>query len=198
MPCMATGNQRVGRPRDSRIDHAVLQAVRQLLTDVGYDGFTIDDVAAHAAVSRAAIYRRFDSKAELVFAASVHGLHATPPADTGTLRGDLLAMARFIHDNMGRAEARQVAPALVAELARDPELVARFRQSFVAKEQADFAVLVDRALARGELTRPIDAAVLHLLLSGPIFAALVAFHTPVDEHLLNELVTIVADGLTAT
>ncbi|HYN94546.1 MAG TPA: TetR/AcrR family transcriptional regulator [Pilimelia sp.] len=194
---MATGNQRVGRPRDSRIDHAVLQAVRRLLIDVGYDGFTIDDVAAHAAVSRAAIYRRFDSKAELVFAASVHGLDATPPADTGTLGGDLLAMARFIRDNMGRTEARQAAPALVAALARDPELVTRFRQTFVAKEQADFAVLVDRALARGELTRPIDPSVLHLLLSGPIFAALFAFHTPVDEHLLNELITVIVDGLGA-
>lgn len=197
MPCMASGNQRVGRPRDSRIDHAVLRAVRQLLTDVGYDGFTIDDVAAHAAVSRAAIYRRFHSKAELVFAASVHDLDATPPADTGTLKGDLLAMARFTRDNMGRTAARQAAPALVAELARDPDLVARFRQSFVAKELADFAMLVDRAQARGELTRPVDPAVLHLLLSGPIFAALFAFHTPVDEHLLNELVEIIADGLRA-
>jgi len=195
MPRMVTGNQRVGRPRDSRIDHVVLQAVRQLVNDVGYDGFTIDDVAAHAAASRAAIYRRFGSKAELVFAASVHGLDATPPPDTGTLKGDLLAMARFIRDNMGRTEARQAAPALVAELARDPDLVIRFRQTFVAKEQADFAALVDRALARGELTRPIDPAVLHLLLSGPIFAALVAFHTPVDEHLLNGLIEIIADGL---
>lgn len=197
MRCMASGNQRVGRPRDGRIDHAVLQAARRLLEEVGYDGFTIDDVAARAAVSRAAIYRRFASKAELVFASSVHGLDATPPADTGSLRGDLLAMARFVRDDMSRSEARQAAPALVAELARDPDLVTRFRQTFVAKEQADFAALVERALDRGELARRPDPAVLHVLLTGPIFAALFAFHTPVEERLLNELISIVADGLLA-
>src|SRR5947207_9878997 len=148
---MSTSKQRPGRPRDNRIDDAILDAARELLLGRGYDGFTIEEVAARAGIGKAAIYRRHRSKAEMVFAASVHDLRTEPPADTGSLRGDLLAFAYFIRDNIGRPVARQAGPALVAELARDPDLVARFQQTFLAKEQRDFAAVVDRAVRRGEL-----------------------------------------------
>jgi AcrR family transcriptional regulator len=163
----------------------------------GYDGFTVDEVAARAGVGKAAIYRRYRSKAEMVFAATVHDLDAVPPGDAGSLTEDLLALALFIRENIERPVARQVAPALIAELARDPQLVLRFRQTFVAKQQSDFAALLDRAVRRGELARPADPALVHLLLSGPIFAALVAFHTPVDDQLLRDITTVIAAGLVA-
>ena len=50
---MATGRQRGGRPRDSRLDHEVLRAAREILEEVGYVGLTVDAVAARAVVSRA-------------------------------------------------------------------------------------------------------------------------------------------------
>jgi AcrR family transcriptional regulator len=194
---MTPQKQRPGRPRDNRIDDAVLHAARDLLVERGYDGFTIEEIAARAGIGKAAIYRRYRSKAEMVFAASVHDLHAEPPGDTGSLHGDLLAFAYFIRDNIGRPAARQAGPALVAELARDPDLVTRFRQTFLAKEQRDFATVVDRAVDRGELARPVDAALLHLLLTGPVFTALVGLHTPVDDQLLEDTVTVLAAGITA-
>jgi hypothetical protein len=72
--------------------------------------------------------------------------------------------------------------------------VTRFRQTFVAKEQQDFAAVVERAVHRGELARPVDPALLHLLLTGPVFTALVGLHSPVDDRLLQDTVTVLAAG----
>jgi AcrR family transcriptional regulator len=72
-----------------QVDEAVAVAVRELLDEVGYRGLSIDRVAARAGVGKAGIYRRWRTKAEMVFAAVVHGLELPLPADTGTLRGDL-------------------------------------------------------------------------------------------------------------
>jgi AcrR family transcriptional regulator len=187
--------QRRGRRRDSRIDHTVLEATRELLTELGYAGLTVDAVAARAGVGKAAIYRRFGSKAEMVFAAAVHDLDIKPPRNTGSLRGDLYAMARLIHTRMASAAAAQAAPALVAELARDPALVQRFQQTFLAKERADFTTVLDRAVRRGELTTRPDPELVHLMLAGPHFAALFAFHIPVDDALLRQFATVIAAGL---
>lgn len=194
---MPSGKQRGGRPRDSRLDHAVLRAAREILAEDGYAGLTMDAVAARAVVSRAAIYRRYASKAELAFAATVHGSPTPQPADTGSLRGDLHELARGFHLTMATPAARQLAPALMADLAQNPDLAARFRQTVLAAERAQFAVVIDRAVARGELARPVDPARAHLLLAGPHVAALYAFHDPVDEELLGDLATAAAAGIAA-
>lgn len=175
----------------------MLRATREILDEVGYAGLTVDAVAARAVVSRAAIYRRYASKAEMAFAATVHGPRTPPPADTGSLHGDLYELARAFHTAMATPAARQLAPALMADLAQNPDLTARFRQNFLAAERADFAVVIDRAVGRGELARHIDPAVAHLLLAGPHVAALYAFHDPVDETLIGQLATAAAAGLAA-
>ncbi|GAA2483446.1 TetR/AcrR family transcriptional regulator [Streptomyces gobitricini] len=194
---MPDSGQQLGRPRDSHIDHAVLAAARGLLAEVGYSRVTMDATAARAGVGKAAIYRRFGSKAELLFAASVHDMSIEPPPDTGSLRGDLHALARLIHERLGNPLARQVTPALMAEMVRSPELAARLQQTFVAQQRADFAALLERAERRGELPRPLDPALAHLLLSGPVFMALFAFQDPVDDTVLGEIASVIAAGLVA-
>ncbi|RST15225.1 TetR/AcrR family transcriptional regulator [Streptomyces sp. WAC05374] len=194
---MPDSGQQLGRPRDGHIDRAVLAAARELLTEVGYARVTMDATAARAGVGKAAIYRRFGSKAELLFAAAVHDMGIEPPPDTGSLHGDLHALARLIHERLGNPLARQVTPALMAEMVRSPELAARLQQTFVAQQRADFVVLLERAAQRGELAGPHDPALAHLLLSGPVFMALFAFHDPVDDALLGAIASAVAAGLIA-
>ena len=80
---MTTTGQGLGRPRDVGIDAAIAAAARELLAEVGYAKVTMDATAARAATSKAAIYRRFKSKAELLFAAAVHGADTQVPADIG-------------------------------------------------------------------------------------------------------------------
>lgn len=189
--------QRLGRPRDSQIDEAVLCAARELLSEVGYARVTMDATAARARVGKAAIYRRFGSKAELLFTAAVHGMDIEPPQDTGSLRGDLHALARLIHGRLSSRSAAEVTPALMAEMSRSPELVARFQETFVAREREDLAVILQRAEERGELARPLDPELPHLLLGGALTVALLTFRQPVDEGLLADLTWVIAAGLIA-
>src|ERR1700728_3985107 len=80
-------------PRETEI----LEVTLRLLQEHGYDQLTIDAVAAEARASKATVYRRWPSKAELVLAAFIEGIRqvAVPP-ETGTLRGDLLHMGELI------------------------------------------------------------------------------------------------------
>src|ERR1700710_1308083 len=85
---------KLGRKRDHSRDPEILQAALDVLAENGYDGMTIDMVAARAKAGKATLYRRWPSKGHLVVDAiacmkrSDAALAALP--DTGTLRGDLV------------------------------------------------------------------------------------------------------------
>ncbi|MFY2858441.1 TetR/AcrR family transcriptional regulator [Mycobacterium sp. THU-M104] len=76
------------------MEQALLAAAWDELTERGYDGFTIDAVAARAGTSRAVLYRRWSSKQELVLAtlAYVAGKDVVVAPDTGSLRGDVIGL----------------------------------------------------------------------------------------------------------
>lgn len=189
--------QRGGRPRDSRVDHEILRTTRELLDEVGYPALTVDRVAARAGVGKAAIYRRYASKAEMAFVATVHEQELPAPVATGSLRGDLLALVRAFHARMATPAARQLAPALIGELAVNPELRARFQDTFLATEQATFADIIERAVARGELAGAVDPAMAHLLLLGSLASGLYILDLPVDDAMVTDLATAAAAGITA-
>src|ERR1700733_10667549 len=97
------------RRRGEALESALLDAVWAELADRGYDELTIDAVATRAQTSRAVLYRRWPGKPELVLAALVHQAKTEPVArpDTGSLRGDVVALLR---------EANKVRPRLVTQL----------------------------------------------------------------------------------
>ncbi|GAA3174495.1 TetR/AcrR family transcriptional regulator [Nonomuraea roseoviolacea] len=173
------------------MDRAVAEAARELLAERGYAGLTVDAVAARAGVGKAAIYRRYATRQEMIFAAVVHGLDLETPADTGSFRGDLGAL-------LGDIAARLVAPppgvvpGLFADLHADPALAARFTGSFVATERRCVSDVLDRAVARGELPSRPDPAVAHALLIGPVFAWL--FLLAEDHDRLDGLVRAAAEA----
>src|SRR6516165_9256026 len=81
-----------GRPRDPRIDSAVLRATVELLAETGYSGLLVSAIAERAGTSKPAIYRRWPSKAHLVHEAVFPIGEATEIPDTGSLPGDLREM----------------------------------------------------------------------------------------------------------
>ncbi|GAA1713888.1 TetR/AcrR family transcriptional regulator [Isoptericola hypogeus] len=193
---MVRTGQGPGRPRDSEIDEAVLGAARELLAEVGYAAVTMDAAAARAGTSKAAIYRRYRSKAELLFAAAVHSPAPAPTADTGSLAGDLAALARRVLSDMTTPAAREVAPQVVAEVARSPEAARRLRDVFVSGERAEVDAVLDRATGRGELpTRP-DVATVHRVLGGALFFSVFVIGEEPDEAALADVVDLLVAGLT--
>ena len=113
--------RRAGRPRDPRVHEAILRATAELLGEGGYAKLTIDGVAQRAMVTRQSIYRRWPSKLELVAELLREVSERAPLPDTGTLRGDLLALYRLYASNL-LTPGGPIIPSLVAESMHDSEL----------------------------------------------------------------------------
>ena len=134
MTQLDTEPTRLGRRRDHSRDPEILNAALDVLAEEGYDGMTVDMVAARAKAGKATLYRRWPSKGELVIDAVAcmkrgdFDLANLP--DTGTLRGDLVAMIkpRTIEESERKM---QVMAGLMSALARSPELSAAIDRAII-------------------------------------------------------------------
>ncbi len=148
-------------PREAEI----LAVTLQLLQEHGYDRLTVDAVAATARASKATVYRRWPSKAELVLAAFTEGVcQAAVPPDTGTLRGDLLQLGLAVCE-----QSRQNAGALRAvlvEVSRNPALNDVMQRNFLNQRKALIRHVLGQAVNRGEIRRAAISDELWDLLPG--------------------------------
>jgi len=184
-----------GRPRDSRVDSAIRDAVLELLATSGYAGTTIDRITAQAGVGKAALYRRWQSKAELVFAVVVHPIALGPPPDTGSLEGDLTAVAAIVRDRLSNATAAAALAALAAELLSAPEIADALDERLFAEERRWLEEILTRARARGELrTGPVEPSLVRQAVIGPIALA-VLFSPGAPVPTANAVAGLVAHGL---
>lgn len=193
---MSNTRQGGGRPRDGRVDHAIAAGVRTLLAELGYTALTVDAVAARAGVGKAAIYRRYASKQEMIFGVLLHDLRIRPPADTGSLRGDITALTAQFGDQLADVTA-EVLAGLLADIHADAALGTLFTERYLTAERSLVTTLLDRAVTRGELAHRPDPAIVHALLLGPLFAWQIMLdedptHTP---PLAGAVARIVADAL---
>jgi AcrR family transcriptional regulator len=170
-------------PRETEL----LAVTLQLLQEHGYDRLTVDAVAAAARASKATVYRRWPSKAELVLAAFIEGIRqvAVPP-DTGTLRSDLLQVGEMVCE-----QARQHAStirAVLVEVSRNPALNDAMQHQFLEQRKALIHHVLHQAVDRGEID---DAAVsdeLWDLLPGYLIFRSIIPSRPPTEHTVEALV----------
>ncbi|MCU1452370.1 MAG: putative TetR-family transcriptional regulator, partial [Acidimicrobiales bacterium] len=128
---VAAAKRTAGRPRSAEVDLAILDAARALLVEEGYGGMSVEAIAARAGVGKAAIYRRWSTKAEvLVESLRGHACTEVPLPDTGDLRADLLTMLTGIQQAMAGTDGPIMA-AFIAEKQRHPELREEFDRVFV-------------------------------------------------------------------
>jgi len=178
---------RLGRKRDHTRDPEILEAALDVLAETGYDGMTIDMVAARAKAGKATLYRRWASKSELVLDAVAcmksTDVDLSSPPDTGTLRGDLVALVKT--PTIRESERKlKVMAGIVSMIARDPELAAAAQAALVEPRAAANRIIFQRAIDRGEI--PADVDIEKLCLIGP---AMVAYRTlmmrkPVDREFM--------------
>ena len=142
---VAAATVQVGSSTWSEREAELLTVTLQLLQEHGYAGLTVDAVAATARASKATVYRRWPSKAELVLAAVVESFRQvgdTP--DTGTLRGDLIQIGEVIRVQILK-QASTIA-AIFFELSHGGELSRAFRHEFVGKQKLWIHEIVQRAV----------------------------------------------------
>ena len=157
-------------PRIERSRMVILQAAVEELALVGYGGVTIEAVAARAGVGKSTIYRRWSSKHELVLAALQEVQAEVPIADTGHLRHDLLTMvAQALALGTSNRLFRTFVFRAATELAAQPELLHDMLAELLPARFREFARLIERAKARGEVRTDLDTSVALSLIAGPIF-----------------------------
>jgi AcrR family transcriptional regulator len=184
----------IGRPRDERAGRAILSAALELMATDGVYELRMDDVAARAGVGKATIYRRYRSKEELVGAAVSTLVSEIEIPDTGSTREDLLALMRgavrvYSHD----LEAGLM-PGLVNAMRRDPELAQSVREGFLASRRATLTVVLDRAVARGDLRPDLDVELALDVLGGPLFYRLLITGGPIDDALAEGVAELILRG----
>jgi AcrR family transcriptional regulator len=194
---------RPGRRRDHTRDGDILQAALDVLAETGYDGMTIDMVAARARAGKATLYRRWASKAELVVdavACMKRGqIDFENLPDTGSLRGDLVAQIKppAIED----AEHRlRIMAGLMSVLSRDPGLATAVNAAIVEPRAAINRILMRRAIDRGEISQACDIDTLSLVTPSMAAYRVLVLRRPVDREFLLSMidgVILPAVGLSA-
>ncbi|MFT2816727.1 TetR/AcrR family transcriptional regulator [Leifsonia sp. A12D58] len=182
---------KLGRKRDHTRDPEILDAALDVLAETGYEGMTIDMVAARAKAGKATLYRRWSSKAELVIDAVAcmkkSDLDHSELPDTGTLRGDLVAMIKP-HSIEDGEKKLQIMAGLMSMLSREPELAEAANAAIVEPRAAVNRVLMNRAVDRGEISADCDIdALAHISPSMAAYRVLI-LRKPVDRAFLISLI----------
>jgi AcrR family transcriptional regulator len=190
-----------GRPRDPRIDAAVLRATVELLAETGYSSLLVSAIAERAGTSKPAIYRRWPSKAHLVHEAVFPIGAATELPDTGALPEDLHEMVCRSMAFLTTPAARAALPGLVGEMAADPSLHSALLQRFAGVIGEGLAELLKRAAARGEVRRGVPAADLAAQLTeaiaGITLVGLLTHPDELDDTWVDRTTTLLLKGISA-
>jgi AcrR family transcriptional regulator len=189
---------RRGRPRSEKARVAILEAAAELLMARGLSEVSMDAVAERAGVSKATIYRWWPTK-EMLALDALYNEWAPPapsPRDTGSLRGDLLALLRpWARLASSRPYGRVIA-ALITEAQTDPAFGRTYRSRFVEPRREQGRTVFRRAIERGEIPPDTQVELALDMIYGPLYHRLLHGHAPLSDHFVRDVVETALDGLT--
>jgi AcrR family transcriptional regulator len=178
----------IGRPRDLARDEAIHQAALAVLSEVGYDRTTVESIAQRAQVGKATIYRRFKNKEEILMAAMrEHASCSLPQIDTGSLRGDLIALITE-HVKLLKGPEGELMMSLLSIAHRDPELGKLLNQNSPIEADSESSKIFNRAINRGEISKKANIAFLSDVVPSIITHRIFITHQPVDKKFIEQLV----------
>ncbi len=187
----------VGRPRDPRIDAAILAAAADLLVEIGYANLTMAAVAERAGTTKTALYRRWSSKAELVHEAAFPVAPTALTTPEGDIVGDVRAMVAAARDVFTTPVVAAALPGLIADMAADADLNARVMSRFVGL----FGIVRDRlvnAVSRGEVRAEVDPDRLIEIIGGATLLRLLLDPSGfLDDTWVEQTAAIISHGVTA-
>lgn len=184
-----------GRPRDSRIDDAVLRATVELLEEIGYTRLTIPLVAARAGSTPPAVYRRFPTKIELVYEAVFPGLPSAELLLAGDLESVVRALIRASIDLFSQPAVHTAISGLMAEMPSEPGLSARLLGRLQDSTYVLLQQFLDKATSEGLAAGGVDARLFLDMISGTVMMAL-ANERNLDGAWVDQTTTLIVNGLT--
>jgi AcrR family transcriptional regulator len=140
------------RRRGGELESAILDAAWEQLIAEGYEHFTVDTVAARARTSKPVLYRRWKTREDMLRATVRHrgAANSLPAPDTGTLRGDLLALLTEANTDRNPMAAL-LSSMLGSYYNKTGPTPAELRAEFRGQRGSAVEVVVNRAVERGEV-----------------------------------------------
>jgi AcrR family transcriptional regulator len=183
----------VSHRRGEHVHRSVLSAAYDELVANGFDGATVAGVAKRSGVHETTVYRRWATRENLLVAALLdRSADAIPAPDTGSTRGDFLALVRdviaYVRSPAGMALMR------AAMLPVDDAYVGA-RQAFWARRLGALSPVATRGIERGDLRADIDTQLLLEMLVAPIHGRLLLSGGPIDDGFAERLVDQVLTGV---
>ncbi len=192
MPTDRSTGQRPGG-RSARVRRAVVDATLALLIERGLAAVTIPAVAERSGVHATSIYRRWGGRDALVADVLLTGADtAMPLPDTGSFRGDAIALLEDLRRLLASPLGAAFAEVVIASRADDN---AELRRRYWTGRLAHVSVMVERAVARGELARDADPRFTFELLVGPLHTRALTAPDELGEDLPARIVDACLAGL---
>jgi AcrR family transcriptional regulator len=177
-------------PRPNASADEILDITFHLIAEHDVSGVTVDMVAAKAGVSKATIYRRWESRSALLVDAMTRLRRPGVAADTGSLRGDLVTLLKVLVDYLNRPDTARVLASFLNAAVRDPEL-SKLQGAISQDARVDYEAALRRAIDRGELSAGVDIQFLIDLLIGPFLYKGVVEHVRVPPSDIERVVDAV-------
>ncbi len=177
--------------RSARVRAAVMAATLAELAERGYAGVSLDAVAARADVHKTTVYRRWRTKEALILDAMLEEAAQTVAVpDTGSLRGDLLELARRSTAIQSSPAGQAVVRAVAGEAPGNPAMAEASQKFWAERLELDRAIL-QRARRRGEIRRETQRLPVIEALLGPLYFRLLVSGEPLDEGFVTGIVDLV-------
>ncbi len=175
----------------------VLNVTLLELAENGFERLSIPQIATLAGVNKTSIYRRWPTKAELVSDALKAAMQLADQApDTGTLRGDLVELARTVANFIQSPVGKVIVRIMLAE-GGNPDLRALAQTSYGQANSVGPWAVIKRAIERDEMSADADPSMLLFTLAGAIMHRLLVERAQVDQAYLERLINLVLAGAAA-
>jgi len=189
------GKRPPGRPRSEQARQAILRSTLRILGQSGFSDLTIEDVADHAGVGKATVYRWWPNKGALIadaFASSTTRKLRFP--DTGSVYADMSQQMRQLI-KVFRSRRGRIVSAILAAGQSDKDLIEAFRERFLWPRRREAYATLRRGIERGELRRDLDPDLLLDSLYGPIYMRFLIQHDRLTPEFVDRLCELVLAGV---
>jgi AcrR family transcriptional regulator len=190
-----TPRRDAGRARGEAVARAVFAATLEELGSSGVEGLSIERVAERAEVNKTSIYRRWPTREELIVATLEDATaDVVSMADTGSLRGDLLALLKRVNELLTHPTGRAILRAS-ASVSADARIKLLAQERLMAQAMLPVQSLVERARTRGEWRDEVKGEVVIFALVGAVMHRVTMEPGKVSSAWLNALVDVMLLGV---
>ncbi len=178
------------------ITEALTRAFFEEWAQTGLGALSLERVAKRAGVGKAALYRRWSSKQDMAIELiRTVSLSITPIPDSGSLLEDLRLMLLSLRRTLRHPLIRRILPDLHAEMARTSALSAEIRNTLQYERRERGKIIVDRAIARGELPKSTDRDLANDALAGILYWRMIVTGGRVGRAEIDKIARFIAAGL---